>query len=168
MRWRNWIFLTLVMFFLGSVGTLQAGSVKIFKVLPHYLDKEGRHTLSPSPFERDRYQAILKADPEKCSTMRFDIQWRNTLKDFQNIRLKIELRGSNLRSKPIEFTEEFAVNKSIWSKWSKIKVPEEVFEKLHNVSAWRVSIWDGEEMICEYQSFLWDPQPDPSLIRREK
>ena len=45
-------------------------------MLPHYLDKEGRHTLSPSLYERDAYQAILRQNPEKRGGMRFDVQWK--------------------------------------------------------------------------------------------
>ena len=93
-----------------------AGSVKIFKVLPHYLDKEGRHALSPSLFERDRYQALLKADPEKCSTVRFDVQWRNTLSDLNDLNIVIEVRGSKQGEDTIIVTEKLSPKKSIWSR----------------------------------------------------
>ena len=42
-------------------------SGKVVKVLPHYLDLEGRHTLSPSLYERDAYQAVLRQHPERRS-----------------------------------------------------------------------------------------------------
>ena len=36
-----------------SAALAHAGSGKLLKVLPHFLDREGRHALSPSLFERD-------------------------------------------------------------------------------------------------------------------
>ena len=51
----------------------QAAEGKIIKVLPHLLDKKGRHTLSPSLYERDAYQAKLRTHPEDISALRFDV-----------------------------------------------------------------------------------------------
>lgn len=137
----------------------EAGSIKIFKVLPHYLDLEGRHTLSPSLFERDRYQSLLRTQPEKCSTIRFDIQWRNTLRSSENLTLMVEVRPSKQGEKTISFTEKLPSRKSIWSKWCKVKIPEEMFKEIENVGAWKVTIRDGEEVLKEYPSFMWNLQP---------
>jgi hypothetical protein len=136
-----------------------AGSVKIFKVLPHYLDKEGRHALSPSLFERDRYQALLKANPEKCSTVRFDVLWRNTLSDIDDLNIVIEVRGSKQGENTFAVTEKLTPKKSIWSKWKKVNIPEETFLKIEGINAWRVIIRDGETNLQEYCSFLWDMKP---------
>ena len=47
---------------LGVISTTDAARPgKISKVLPHWLDLQGRHTLSPSLLERDAYQAKLRA-----------------------------------------------------------------------------------------------------------
>ena len=62
--------------FVAMVHTVSASSGKIVKVLPHFLDAKGRHTLSPSLFERDAYQAQLRAHPEQRSGIRYDIHWR--------------------------------------------------------------------------------------------
>ena len=48
---------------------------RISKVLPHLLDKQGLHTLSPSLLERDAYQAQLRSNPDQCSGIRFDVKW---------------------------------------------------------------------------------------------
>ncbi len=140
-----------------------AGSVKIFKVLPHYLDKEGRHALDPSLFERDRYQALLKAHPEKCSTVRFDVLWRNTLSDIDDLNIFIEVRGTKQGEKTITFTGKLPPKKSVWSKWKKISIPEETFLKIEGINAWRVIIRDGETNLREYRSFLWDMEPKAEL-----
>ena len=145
---------------LFCVFPANAGSVKIFKVLPHYLDKEGRHALSPSLFERDWYQALLKADPEKCSTVRFDVQWRNTLSDLNDLNIVIEVRGSKQGEDTIIVTEKLSPKKSIWSRWKKVKIPEKDFLKIEGINAWRVIIRDGETNLREYRSFLWDMKPE--------
>ena len=46
-----------------GVANAAHAEAKISKVLPHWLDKKGRHTLSPSLFERDAYQAQLPRQP---------------------------------------------------------------------------------------------------------
>src|SRR3954463_10186796 len=71
--------------------SVSAAEARIVKVLPHFLDKEGRHTLHPSLFERDGYQAHIRAHPELCSGMRFDVQWKG--KKVDNGQIKLEVRG---------------------------------------------------------------------------
>src|SRR5439155_1231097 len=44
---------------------LRGAEAKIYKVLPTFIDKEGRHSLSPSLYERDAYQAQLRKHPEQ-------------------------------------------------------------------------------------------------------
>ena len=162
MRLKLSILLTFLLVF-----SVQAGSVKIFKVLPHYLDKDGHNTLSPSLFERDRYQALLRLDQTKCSTIRFDVQWRNTLKNFDDLSITVEMRGTKTNSPTISFSEKISSRKSIWSKWTKIRIPEEDFKELEGLGAWRVMIKNGDEILKEERSFMWDSTPDPSLIKRK-
>src|SRR6266567_3807500 len=74
MRWFKLLPLMLL-FSAHALGT-EAASGRIIKVLPHLLDRGGRHTLSPSLYERDAYQAFLRKNPGQCSGLRFDIQWK--------------------------------------------------------------------------------------------
>jgi len=71
-----------------------AASGRITKVLPHLLDPQGRHTLSPSLYERDAYQAFLRANPDRCSGLRFNVQWKTREIAVSGLKLRIELRGS--------------------------------------------------------------------------
>src|SRR5688500_19608427 len=69
-----------VLFLLGVIGLVLpaqgfAAPAKIKKVLWFHLDKEGRQSLSPSLFDRDAYQAELRAAPAKRSGLRIDVQW---------------------------------------------------------------------------------------------
>ena len=76
---------------LGVFSTADAARPgRISKVLPHWLDLQGRHTLSPSLLERDAYQAKLRADRSLCSGIRFDVKWaKNT---SSSVKLQLELR----------------------------------------------------------------------------
>ena len=56
-----------LLFFVLLLGLLPAGRAaeaatgRVLKVLPFYLDAQGRDALSPSLFDRDAYQAQLRA-----------------------------------------------------------------------------------------------------------
>src|SRR5690349_16168465 len=79
---------------LGSSLCLQAASAKVLKVLPHYLDLDGRESLSPSLYERDAYQFFLRNHPDKRSALRFDINWKATRQGREPITLRLEVRSS--------------------------------------------------------------------------
>ena len=53
-----------------------AATGRVIKVLPHFLDLKGRHSLSPSLYDRDAYQAQLRQHPEQRSALRFDVHWK--------------------------------------------------------------------------------------------
>lgn len=132
----------------------QAATAKIIKVLPHYLDLQGHHALSPSLYERDAYQSILRAAPEKCSGLRFDVQWKARLVTT-NLLMRVEIRAA--RVNPLQpFTLERYVKPRSWgSRWTSLLVAGEDFRKLGSLIAWRVTLWDGDTLMAEQKSFLW-------------
>ena len=81
----------LVGVYLGATMGLAASSGKVLKVLPHYLDLQGRHAVSPSLYERDAYQADLRRHPERISGLRFDIHWQASHATSAPLRLRAEL-----------------------------------------------------------------------------
>jgi hypothetical protein len=132
---------------------LDAAEARIIKVLPHFLDAKGRHTVHPSLFERDGYQAHLKSHPELCSGMRFDVQWKG--RKLQNGQIKLEVRGANT---PPRQTETFSTNLKgggIFSQWSGLKIAGEDFRRIGSIIAWRISVLDGDQTLAEQKSFLW-------------
>lgn len=133
--------------------TAPAAEARIVKVLPHFLDKNGKHTLYPSLFERDFYQAHLKTHPELCSGMRFDVQWKG--RKLHEPKLKLEVRGANIPARQVETFSRDLKSGSPFSRWAGITVPVEDFNRLGSIVAWRVSLWDGEKQIAEQKSFLW-------------
>ncbi|HUS36056.1 MAG TPA: hypothetical protein VM680_11960 [Verrucomicrobiae bacterium] len=130
-----------------------AAEGRIVKVLPHFLDQNGKHTLHPSLFERDAYQAHLKTHPELCSGMRFDVQWKG--RKLQDPKLKLEVRGAKIPARQIETFSGDLKSGSMFSRWAGITVPVEDFNRLGSIVAWRVSLWDGDSQLAEQKSFLW-------------
>lgn len=139
---------------LASTALLaHAGSGKVLKVLPHFLDQQGRHTLSPSLFERDAYQAHLRKNPAEVSALRFDLEWSAAGKPA-NLRIRVEARGAKAAAQPkvVETTVKPGWNGSAWSA---VTLDKEAYQQLGGVAAWRVTLWDGEQMLAEQKSFLW-------------
>lgn len=133
----------------------QAASGKVLKVLPHFLDHEGRHSVSPSLYDRDAYQAELRAHPEKRSGIRFDILWRGRGEPKQKAKLRVELRGAAKGNLPSEKSIETEVTMTGISHWAAIKLDGEDYKKFGEVTAWRVTLWDGDQLLGEQKSFLW-------------
>ena len=136
-------------------SALSAAEPRVLKVLPHLLDQEGRHTLSPSLFDRDAYQAWLRARPERQSGIRYDVHWRpESTGEFQ---LKLEVLGRVEERQVKRRTIENKVTTSrAGARWSAIEFSGEEYQKFGPVVAWRVSVWQGDQMVAKYQSFLWE------------
>lgn len=140
-------------FLLGTPPHAQAGGAQVKKVLPHLLDREGRHALSPSLFERDAYQAHLRTHPELCSGLRLDVNWK--ARDTGRLRLSVELRGS-LKHKPTSVAlEEPVQRRGLFSTWSRFHLTGADYERLGELTAWRATLWDGDTILAEQKSFLW-------------
>jgi hypothetical protein len=148
--------LLLSLLLLACLGSKVAGSEgKILKVLPHLLDTEGRHGLSPSLYERDAYQAHLRQHPDQCSGMRFDVQWKARGRTSDPFRLRLELRGSRAHQATPLVVEQAVKRKRAWSSWSSVKLDHQEWKRLGQVVAWRATLWEGDRQIAEQRSFLW-------------
>jgi hypothetical protein len=147
--------ITLLFLALVSSSFVEASAVKIMKVLPHYLDLEGRHSVSPSLYDRDAYQAYLRATPAQRSALRFDIQWKGKGIDPSNLKLRMELRTSaGPLDKPL--IVERSIKRSGWfSTWSALVISGEDYQKMGEFIAWRVTLWKGDQLLAEQKSFLW-------------
>ena len=141
------------LFILAFCCSTGAAEARIVKALPHFLDGAGRHTLHPSLFERDTYQAHLRARPELCSGMRFDVQWKGS--KLREPQLKLEVRGAKVPAREVQTFTRSLKPRGLGSRWAAVMVSAEEFAKLGSIVAWRVSIWDGETELAEQKSFLW-------------
>jgi hypothetical protein len=152
---RRFILLCLVGFALGGSFSALAAIGHVNKVLPHFLDAQGRHTLSPSLFDRDAYQAKLRQHPELRSGIRFDVNWRVRSVNPATFKLKVELRGVAKGNLPQLKTLEQEVKGGVSSHWTGLTLSGEDYREFGEVTAWRVTLWDGEQLLGEQKSFLW-------------
>ncbi len=128
---------------------------KIIKVLPTYIDLKGRHALSPSLYERDAYQALLRKEKQRVSGMRFDIQWKASSTTADKLALRLELRVSNASGSKLVALEQEVSPKKNGSRWSRIVLDGEKYRQASDVIAWRVTILEGDQKVAERTSFLW-------------
>ena len=151
MRWFNSLVLVLV-FALGTIAG-EAASGRIVKVLPHYMDMEGHHALSPSLYERDAYQAKLRKNPDLCSGLRYDVQWKAL--GTANPRLRLEIRTDKTPANSPKVFEQPARSRGLFRRWSSVVVQGKDFKELGNIVAWRVLLLQDDRILSEQKSFLW-------------
>ena len=130
---------------------------RVLKVLPHFLDQQGRHTVSPSLYDRDAYQKFLRDNPDKRSGMSFDIQWKTKEAAFSPLVLRVELRGIAEGALPRTLVlEQPAEGGRRWrGAWTRMTLAETDYQRIGEITAWRVSLWEGERLLAEQTSFLW-------------
>jgi hypothetical protein len=151
---KGWLKLLAILALAGLLSAAaSAATAKLVKVLPHFLDHQGRIALNPSLYERDAYQAHLRTHPEERSGLRFDVQWRS--RDASRVRLRIELRGNRGRDGTTAVIEEEIKFRGLFTSWARASVTGDAYKKFGELSAWRATLWDGDKMIAEQKSFLW-------------
>jgi hypothetical protein len=147
-------FLVLI-FLMVATFSASAATGHVVKVLPHFLDLQGRHTPSPSLYDRDAYQLELRQHPERRSGIRFDILWRGRSAKKEPAKLRLELRGTAKGNLPSETRLETDVVITGTSHWVALKLDGEAYKQFGEVTAWRVTLWSGDQLLNEYKSFLW-------------
>ena len=146
----------LVIFLLAAGASAHAATAKVLKVLPQYLDLHGRTALSPSLYERDAYQARLRQHPEQRSGLVFHVRWKAGDAGQRPLKLRVEARGVVHDKNPSTVTLDQEVTQTGWfSQWTKVTIMGDEFKQLDTLTAWRATLWDGDQMISEYKSFLW-------------
>jgi hypothetical protein len=151
-----WSFLSICSLLIFCCVPAEAAPARVLKVLPHFLDTNGLHTLSPSLYERDAYQAYLREAPEKRSGIRFDVQWRNRAPVFGKLTLRVELRGILEGKLPRQRILEQDLEPGSWfSRWNSLGLIGEEYRNFGEVTAWRVTLLEDNQVIAEKKSFLW-------------
>ena len=130
---------------------------RVVKVLPQFLDKKGRNSLSPSFYERDAYQFFLRKHPEERAALRLAVQWKAKDVDWTTLKLRAEMRGLVGDSTHTVTLEEPAVKNGHFSNWSEFKIQGVPFRDFGQLVAWRVTLWQGDHQLGELDSFLWSP-----------
>jgi hypothetical protein len=141
-----------ILFVIAFALTANAQSEKIVKVLPHFLDTKGRASISPSLFDRDAYQEVLRGNPAKRSGLRFNVQWKASY--FPSLKLRVEAKGGQGRA-PTKNILEQIVKPSPVSQWTALTIAGEDYKKFGELISWRATLLDGTNVLAEQKSFLW-------------
>lgn len=149
MRW----FIVMALMLVAGVSQVEAAKARVTKVLPHLLDEKGRHSLSPSLYERDAYQAHLRKNPELAKAMRFDIRWAGINLKRDSLKLRMELRVSGEPNKIV--IEEAIKPLGVSGSWSQLTLKGEEFKKAGKLIAWRAILLENDQEVAELKSFLW-------------
>ncbi|HTR40476.1 MAG TPA: hypothetical protein VMH87_02510 [Pseudomonadales bacterium] len=152
-----------IVFLLGVATHLRADSTtnlqtgRILKVLPFLVDTNGAVALSPSLFDRDAYQFYLLEHTNDVSSMRFDVQWKAKHVEGLTLKLRLELRGVTRGGMPTAKTLEQNVESKIFHHWTTLTLSGADYKSFGVLSAWRATLWDGDQLLGEQKSFLWSP-----------
>jgi hypothetical protein len=151
---RRFVFLLCCTLALGS--TAKAAEGRVLKVLPQFLDDKGRASLTPSLYDRDAYQAVLRKNPAKRSGLRFEVQWKAKVSATEPLVLRVEMRGVAAADSAKTAVKELALRQHHWfSHWDYVTLTKDEYQKLGEVTAWRVTLLDGTTILAEQKSFLW-------------
>src|SRR4051812_3027148 len=115
MRWSLIMLLGLLAF---SPAAARAEG-KVIKVLPEFLDLQGRHALAPSLYDRDAYQAHLRKHPGEVSGMRYAVNWKAKTATAA-LKLRVELRGTSSGDLPRETRIETSLTPHHYSHWTNL------------------------------------------------
>src|SRR6185295_17181334 len=135
---------------LAATFSTFAATGRVVKVLPHFLDLKGRHSLSPSLYDRDAYQLQLRQHPEQRAALRLDVLWRVRGATRGKLKLRAELRGEATGQLPKETTLEAELSsRGVSSKCSALILEGEAYQNFGEATAWRVTLRDGAQLIGE-------------------
>ena len=133
-----------------------AATGRVIKVLPQFLDLKGRNSQTPSLYERDLYQAHLLRYTNECSGMRFNVEWKAKGEAAAPLKIQVELRGVAHGDFPKQLVLEKPVQPGGWfSHWAVFNLVGEEYKDFGQVTAWRVTLWEGSQQLGEQKSFLW-------------
>ena len=141
----------------AAVPAAQTGAAAghVLKVLPLFLDLKGHDAVSPSLFDRDAYQAHLRQHTNAVSAIRFDVLWKASNLKGTKLKLRAEMRGVGERGLPRQTVLEKEVTPAFFRSWTSLKLEDDELKNLGSLIAWRVTLWNGDQLLGEQKSFLW-------------
>lgn len=138
-----------------AVDATNAVTGRVVKVLPLFLDLQGRDAISPSLFDRDAYQAHLRQHTNEVSAIRFDVLWQASDTGGRSLQLRAELRGIGDGGLPRQTVLKQDVRPKFFRSWTPLTLGGDDFKNFGSLAAWRVTLWDGDRLLGEQKSFLW-------------
>ena len=150
-----WLWFLLACAF-SAASPAHAASGRVIKVLPQFLGTNGLASLSPSLYDRDAYQVIMRENPSQRSGMRFAVQWKTKGPVWEPLNLRIELRGTAAGRAPKQIVIDKHLEPGGWfSHWANVALTGDDYNDFGEVTAWRVQLWEGKQVLGERHSFLW-------------
>jgi len=149
---------------LSSLGLLQGAQAdgvapagRLVKVLPLLLNKKGNDAISPSLFDRDAYQFYLRQHTNEISGMRFDVLWKAAGLATTNatVKIQLELRSIAPNGDPQLKTLQTTTPPHRFRHWTSLMLSGADYQHVGDVVAWRATLWSGDQLLSEQQSFLW-------------
>ncbi len=139
----------------AAAGATNAVTGRVVKVLPFFLDQQGRDAKSPSLFDRDAYQAYLRQHTNEISAIRFDVLWKASPARDERLKLRTELRGIGDGGLPRQTVLETNVTPGFFRSWTSLPLGGDDLKNFGSLVAWRVTLWNGDQLLGEQKSFLW-------------
>ena len=152
---RTLLILLLTLGLLAGARAADAITGRVLKVLPLLLDQQGRPALSPSLFDRDAYQAQLREHTNEVSAIRYDVLWSAKNAGEAKLKIRVELRGVDTANRPKLKTLETEATPGFFRKWTPLTLAADEFRSFGAVTAWRATLWNGDQLLGEEKSFLW-------------
>jgi hypothetical protein len=152
---RRLLMLLLLLGLLSPAFAADSATGRVVKVLPFLLDLKGHAAVSPSLYDRDAYQAYLRQHTNEVSAVRFDVLWKASNAGDAKLKLRVELRGVDANNLPRQATLEQAVMPGFFRRWTSLTLGGAEYKNFGAVTAWRVTLWSGDQMLGEQKSFLW-------------
>ena len=149
-----WIWLVWAMAMLSALAEKPVTG-QVFKCLPLLLDQQGNDATCPSLFDRDAYQFYLRQHPVKIHGLRVDVQWKASKAPGEDLIVRVELRGVLKDGSPSVRDFETPVTAGHFSHWTSFLLSGKDFDQFGNLAAWHATLWDGNRLLGEQQSFLW-------------
>jgi len=138
-----------------ALASFAAVTGKVVKVLPFYVDGQGRIAKSPSLFDRDAYQAYLRLHTNEIAGIRYDVLWKTGKSGDEKLKVRLELRGTLDGDLPKTKTLEAEIAPGKSGGWTEIKLLGDDYKSFGPVVAWRTTLWSGADQVGEQKSFLW-------------
>lgn len=153
----RWFVLCLLLFScLAMPKTAESSQGRLIKVLPQLLNLKGQPSLTPSLYDRDAYQAYLRHHPNEVSGLRFKVQLKASIPKIDELKLRVEIRGLVQDKLPKEAVLEKTLSeRHLLSHWYPLDMTGPAYKDFGEITAWRATLWDGDQMLSEQKSFLW-------------
>ena len=136
-------------------STTSAATGRVVKVLPLFMDTNNAVAPSPSLFDRDAYQALLRRHPNHVTGIRFDVLWKAHNARGSKLTLRMELRGIGAAGLPTQTVLETTVTPRLFHHWTSLTFNGTAYKNFGVVAAWRATLWSGNQLLGEQKSFLW-------------